>query len=429
MVRRTLAQLTLARPILTRLTLARLTLARLTLVRFRLARLTLAQLTLAHLQLAPTRLTLARLTMSPLTFAQLTPNLRLGIALMTLQVARKVSVSVLAIVTPKIDVVTTHVAIFTFTVKIVVIIDVNIPAICFETNIAIIVAVAALVSVAPASRTSATTKILVNIDYATTADIATDIHHSCSGFFDDAIIDNVLNTAPELIDTDATALVEASSTSVGSTVRAYTAQLTMGYITSTDSDSATFLNKTAAVHDAAAVLQYEAVLTVYDSVVAAATTVTSTSTTIVVAAVENVATAILVNIDSATATKIATGIHHGCSGFPDNVIVNNILIAAPPDLVDTDATAPVIMAGITSAGSTARPAYTTRLTIDRLSSTGSGSATVAAATTTATTATSASTTAAAVAAVDNAAISEFGIDADPFAVAVDVSSWAPKYSK
>jgi hypothetical protein len=87
------------------------------------------------------------------------------------------------------------------------------------------------------------------------------------------------------------------------------------------------------------------------------------------------------------------------------------------------------MAGITSAGSTARPAYTTRLTIDRLSSTGSGSATVAAATTTATTATSASTTAAAVAAVDNAAISEFGIAADPFAVAVDVSSCAPKYSK
>ena len=363
--------------------------------------------------------------MNPLTFAQLTPNLRLGIALMTLQVAWRVSVSVLAIVTPKIDVVTTHVAIFTFTVKIVVIIDVNIPAICFETNIAIIVAVAALVSVAPASRTSATTKILVNIDYVTTADIATDIHHSCSGFFDDAIIDNVLNAAPELIDTDATALVEASSTSVGSTVRAYTAQLTMVYVASTDSDSATFLNKTvAAVHDAAAVLQYEAVLTVYDSVVAAATTVTSTSITIVVAAVENVATAILVNIDSATATKIATGIHHGCSGFPDNVIVNNILIAAPPDLVDTDATAPVIMAGITSAGSTARPAYTTRLTIDRLSSTGSGSATVAAATTTATTATSASTTTAAVAAVDNAAISEFGIAADPFAVAVDVSSCA-----
>ena len=321
-------------------------------------------------------------------------------------------------------------AIFTFTVKIVVIIHVNIPAICFETNIAIIVAVAVLVSVAPASRTSATTKILVNIDYATTADIATDIHHSCSGFFDDAIIDNVLNAAPELIDTDATALVEASSTSVGSTVRAYTAQLTMVYVASTDSDSATFLNKTvAAVHDAAAVLQYEAALIVYDFVVAAATTVTSTSTTIVVAAVENVATAILVNIDSATATKIATSIHHGCSGFPGNVIVNNILIAAPPDLVDTDATVPVIMAGITSAGSTARPAYTTRLTIDRLSSTGSGSATVAAATTTATTATSASTTAAAVAAVDNAAISEFGIAADPFAVAVDVSSCAPKYSK
>jgi hypothetical protein len=164
----------------------------------------------------------------------------------------------------------------------------------------------------------------------------------------------------------------------------------------------------------------------------------------------SVTTAILVDIDSATAVNIATGTHHGCSSLHDDVIIDNILITAPPGLVDTDATASVIMASITSAGSTA-PAYIARLSIDPFSSTGSGSATFLNKTVTAThdaavhnaalsihvvfgdaavtTATSTSTSTAAIAAVDNAATSEFGIAADPFEVAVDIASCAPKYSK
>ncbi len=50
-------------------------------------------------------------------------------------------------------------------------------------------------------------------------------------------------------------------------------------------------------------------------------------------------TAILVNIDSATAANFSTDTHHGCRVLPDDVI-DNILIAPTPDLVDSDAGCP-----------------------------------------------------------------------------------------
>ena len=85
-----------------------------------------------------------------------------------------------------------------------------------------------------------------------------------------------------------------------------------------------------------------------------------------------VTTAILVSINSVIAASFTTDTHRGCSGLP-NEIIDNILIAGPPVLVDPDAAACDGTVGRAPAGYAAQ-AYTALLTLDQLAGTGSGSA-------------------------------------------------------
>ncbi len=109
--------------------------------------------------------------------------------------------------------------------KLAIIIDVVIPVSCFKfhfkTNAAIIVEEVAFISATPASPTSVTTAIIVNIDSDSAANLTTDTHHGCGGLSEDVLIDSVsISVTLDLLDPSTPSPSMSGSISAGSTALA-----------------------------------------------------------------------------------------------------------------------------------------------------------------------------------------------------------------